>query len=61
MPDDDYFRRRAIDSLLSELPADRQDKFREWAKTRPLSVQLDALVIDAMKSYKEPEWLKQFS
>lgn len=57
--DDDYFRHRAIEALLGDLPAERQSKFRQWAKGRPLSVQLDALVIDAMKRYEEPDSLKE--
>jgi hypothetical protein len=57
-PDDDYFRQRAVNLLLSELPPDRQEKFWAWAEGKPLSIQLDALVISAMKEYREPEFLR---
>ena len=58
MDSDDYFRQRAVNLLLSELPPDRQEKFRTWAEGKPLAIQLDALVISAMKEYREPEFLK---
>ena len=54
----DYFRCKVIAELRSELFPSRQAKFDEWAKDKPLTVQLEHLVADAMKGYREPDVLK---
>jgi hypothetical protein len=58
MDSDDHFRRRAVETFLADLPEDRQKRFREWSADKPLSIQVDRLVIDAMKNYREPDFLK---
>jgi hypothetical protein len=55
---DDYFRGRAVAILVSELSPERQEKYKKWSEGKPLSVQLDYLVVDAMKTYREPEFLR---
>jgi hypothetical protein len=51
----DYFQRRLIAALRSELFETRQSRFDEWAKDKSISEQIEFLVKDAMKGYREPE------
>jgi hypothetical protein len=58
MAEGDYFLLRAIATLRSELPPDRQEAFDEWAQNVTPQEQLDELTADGMKRWKEPDVLK---
>ena len=53
-----YFLLRAIATLRSELPPERQKAFDEWAQNVTPQEQLDELTADGMKRWKEPDILK---
>lgn len=57
--DPDFFRRKAVATLRDMLIPERQPRFDEWAKDKPVKVQLEWLVRDAMEYYKEPDFLKE--